>query len=172
MRSACRSSASTASCAASSSSENGDTTAGRTTPDCSAPAAAAFTPTTPVLPPRDGADLKPDASSTADIDISDRARMIWSAETPKGCLFCFFFINGCYALCSSAVGNCHRLEHNVIHRRVLPRCVAPFAVVLGFVQKSQGRTQLVVGASNMCNTFLQFFENFFEKDCGPVFSKN
>src|ERR1043166_4180621 len=171
MRSASRSSASISACAASSSSENGDTTAGLGAALCSSPVTAGLT-TTLRLPPRDGADLKPEASSTADIDISDRARMIWSAERPKECLFCFFFISGWYALCSSAVGNCHRLKHNVIHRRVLPRCLAPFAVVLGFVQKSQGRTQLVVGASNMCNTFLQFFENFFEKDCGPVFSKN
>jgi hypothetical protein len=32
--------------------------------------------TTLRLPPGDGADLKPDASSTAETDISDRARMI------------------------------------------------------------------------------------------------
>ena len=169
MRSASRSSASVSAWTASSSSENGDTTAGRTIAACSVPAAAGLTATALRLPPRDGADLNPEASSTADIDISDRARMIWSTETPKECLFCFFFINGKYALCSRAVGNCHRLEHNVIHRRVLPRCVAPFAVVLGFVQKSQGRTQLVVGASNMCNTFLQLFENFFARIAGQFF---
>src|SRR5438477_11644984 len=75
VRSAARSSASAAAWAASSSSENGDTTAGCTVAACGAPAGAGLT-TTLRLPPRDGADLKPDASSTADIDISDRARII------------------------------------------------------------------------------------------------
>src|SRR5204863_152846 len=74
VRSAARSSASAAAWAASSSSENGDTTAGCTVAACGAPAGAGLT-TTLRLPPRDGADLKPDASSTADSDISDRARL-------------------------------------------------------------------------------------------------
>jgi hypothetical protein len=51
-----------------------------------------LTTTTLRLPPRAGADLKPDASSTADIDISDSARTIWSAETPREFLVCFFFM--------------------------------------------------------------------------------
>src|SRR5262249_42461069 len=73
-RSACRSSASISACAASSSSENGDTTAGCGAAACPEPAAAGLTTT--LLPPPAGADLKPDANSTADTDISDRARMI------------------------------------------------------------------------------------------------
>src|ERR1051325_557364 len=113
MRSASRSPASIAACAATSSSEKGDTTAGLGA--FCAPPTTAGSATILLLPPRAGAALKPDASSTADIDISDRATMIWSAEMPKECLFCFFFIDEDYASCSSTLGICHCLEHGTIH---------------------------------------------------------
>src|ERR1051326_5789655 len=90
-RSAARMSASISAYSASSSSENGDTTAGLGAVACPAVASAGL-PATLRLPPPDPADLIPDASSTADIDISDRATMICRPETPRG-LFCFFFIN-------------------------------------------------------------------------------
>jgi hypothetical protein len=115
VRSASRISASAAACAASSSSENGDTNAGCTPGACSAPGIAGLTTTTPRLPPRDGEDLKPEASSTADIDTSDRAMTIWSAETPREFLVCFFFMVLSLVICEIRGSNPLRIQARV-HR--------------------------------------------------------
>ena len=98
--------------------------------------------------------------------------MIWSAETPRECLFCFFFINRRlifterYAV---ARGFLRRGElpwsRGQCNPRV-PNVWVTFAVVLGCVQKNQAEVPVLIGMPKMCQ---YFFYNFWKFSGGCKF---